>query len=134
MRLAHVRRANSAYWSASFMVSSMTDLSDEEFAAALERGRLYRATQPHATAARYDAASDQVVVELESGATFTFSPKVVEGLTEATAEQLSDIELLGDGFGLHGERLDVDYTVAGLVNGIFGTARWMARCLQKPNG
>jgi hypothetical protein len=30
------------------------------------------------------------------------------------------------GFGLHWETLDVDFSVAGLVNGIFGTAKWMA--------
>ena len=112
----------------------MVDLTAAEFAAARERGRLYRATQPHAVSARYDAKSDRIVVELDSGATFTFSPRLVEGLTEATADELADIELLGDGFGLHWEQLDVDYTVPGLVNGIFGTARWMAQRLQKPNG
>lgn len=32
----------------------------------------------------------------------------------------------GAGFGLHWETLDVDYTVPGLMNGVFGTARWMA--------
>lgn len=45
---------------------------------------------------------------------------------QATAEELADIELLGRGYGLHWEQLDVDYTVPGLVNGVFGTARWMA--------
>ena len=104
----------------------MVELTREEIAAARARGRLRRATEPHATSARYDRKSDRIVVELDSGATFTFPPQLVEGLTEATADQLADIELLGGGFGLHWERLDVDYTVPGLVNGIFGTARWMA--------
>lgn len=92
----------------------------------MERGRLYRATQPHAVSARYDSRSDRIVVELTSGATFAFPPRLVEGLTEATADQLADIELLGGGCGLHWEQLDVDYTVPGLVNNVFGTARWMA--------
>lgn len=104
----------------------MVDLTREELAAARERGRLRRATEPHATSARYDRKSDRIVVELDSGATFAFPPRLAEGLSEATADELTDIELLGDGFGLHWEQLDVDYTVPGLVNGVFGTARWMA--------
>jgi hypothetical protein len=104
----------------------MVELSRQELAAARARGRLRRATEPHAKSARYDRKSDRIVVELDSGATFAFPPRLVEGLTEATADELADIELLGDGFGLHWEQLDVDYTVPGLVNGVFGTAKWMA--------
>ena len=111
----------------------MADLTAAEIAAARERGRLYRATQPHAASARHDAKSDRIVVELTSGATFAVPPRLVEGLANATSDELADIELLGGGFGLHWEQLDVDYTVPGLVNGVFGTARWMARRLQKPN-
>ena len=104
----------------------MAEITREEIAAARARGRLRRATEPHAKSARYDSKNDRIVVELESGATLTFPPRLVEGLADATADELADIELLGDGFGLHWEQLDVDYTVPGLVNGIFGTARWMA--------
>src|SRR4051812_21942884 len=104
----------------------MVDLTAAELAAARERGRLYRETQPHAVSARYDARSERLVVELTSGATFAFPPRLVQGLTDAAPAQLAEVELLGDGEALHWETLDVDYSVAGLVNGIFGTARWMA--------
>jgi hypothetical protein len=63
--------------------------------------------------------------DLTNDATFAFPPRLVEGLTDATA-QLTEVEVLGLGFGLHWESLDLDYTVAGLLNGVFGTARWMA--------
>ena len=111
----------------------MADLTAAEIAAARERGRLYRATRPHAASARYDAGSDRIVVDLTSGATFAFPPRLVEGLADASPAHLAEVELLGDGYGLHWETLDVDYSVAGLVNGVFGTARWMAQRLQKPN-
>lgn len=104
----------------------MVDLTDAELAAAYERGRLYRATQPHAVSARYDSKSERIVVELTSGATFAFPPRLVEGLANAAPAHLAEVELLGDGEALHWETLDVDYSVAGLVNGVFGTARWMA--------
>jgi hypothetical protein len=104
----------------------MVDLTAAEIAAARERGRIYRATQPHAVSAHYDAKSDRIIVELTSGATFAFPPRLAQGLAGAAPAHLAEVELLGDGEALHWETLDVDYSVAGLVNGIFGTAKWMA--------
>lgn len=103
----------------------MAELTAAELAAARERGRVHRATQPHAMSARYDSKSDRIV-ELTSGATFAFPPRLVEGLADAAPAHLTEVELLGGGEALHWETLDVDYSVAGLVSGIFGTARWMA--------
>ena len=104
----------------------MADLTDAEIAAAEERGRIVLETQPHATSARYDAKSHRIVVELTNSATFAFPPALVEGLCDATPAELAEVEVLGAGFGLHWETLDVDYSVPGLVNGVFGTAKWMA--------
>jgi hypothetical protein len=56
---------------------------------------------------------------------------LVKGLCDATPEQLAEVEVevevQGMGFGLHWESLDGDSSVPGLMNGIFGTARWMAK-------
>jgi hypothetical protein len=104
----------------------MVELTDAQIAAANERGRIVRETQPHAAAARYDAKSDRVIVDLTNGATFAFPPRLVQGLNQATAEQLGEVEIIGAGYGLHWEALDLDYSVPGLVNGVFGTAKWMA--------
>lgn len=104
----------------------MADISDAEIEAATERGRMFRETHPHAESARYDAKADRVIVELTNGATFAFPPRLVEGLHDASAEQIAEVEVMGVGYGLHWETLDLDYTVPGLMNGIFGTAKWMA--------
>ena len=104
----------------------MVELTDEQIRAANERGRIVRETQPHAQSARYDAKADRVVVELTNGATFAFPPRLLEGLHEASPADIAEVEVIGCGFGLHWEALDLDYTVPGLVNRVFGTARWMA--------
>lgn len=104
----------------------MAELTRDQIEAANERGRIIRETQPHAAAARYDAKADRVIVDLTNGATFAFPPRLVEGLHEAAAEDIAKVEVIGGGFGLHWETLDLDYTVPGLVNGVFGTAGWMA--------
>jgi Protein of unknown function (DUF2442) len=102
------------------------NLTDAEIEAARERGRIALQTEPRAVSARYDAKTERIVVELVSGATFAFPPALVQGLSSASPQDLAEIEISPVGFGLHWPRLDEDYTVHGLMNGIFGTAKWMA--------
>lgn len=104
----------------------MVELTDEEIEAANERGRIFRETHPHAEKARYDAKADRVVVDLINGATFAFPPRLLQGLHDATPKQIAEVQVIGAGYGLHWESLDLDYSVPGLMNGVFGTAKWMA--------
>jgi len=104
----------------------MAELTDAAIDAAVARGRVARETEPRAVAARYDAKADRVIIDLANGTTFAFPPRLAQGLAGARPEDLAEIEILGQGHGLHWEQLDVDYSVPGLVSGIFGTARWMA--------
>ncbi len=104
----------------------MADLTHAQIAAANERGRLYRAGHAVALAARYDRKPGRIVVDLDNGATFAFPPELVQGLSGASERDLAEVEVIAAGEGLHWERLDVDYQVAGLLNGVFGTAKWLA--------
>lgn len=82
--------------------------SDAQAEAAQARGRAMMAEEPRAVAARYDARSERIVVELISGATFAFPPRLVQGLEDATAEQLAELEVIGVGFALHWETLKAE--------------------------
>lgn len=104
----------------------MADLSDEAIADALERGRLARSTEPRAASASYDRRDGHVVLVLTNGCTFSFPPRLVQGLERADDDALAEIEILGAGYGLHWEALDVDVSVPGLLAGIFGTRAFMA--------
>ena len=104
----------------------MTDPDDAQFEAAERRGRIALLTEPRAISARYDQQIDRIVVELVNGCTFMFPPRIAQGLETATDEELAEVETGPVGFGLHWERLDADFTVAGLMAGRFGTARYMA--------
>ena len=105
----------------------MAELTDTEITAALDRGRIARQTEPRARSARYDATSGRVMVELTNGCTFAFPPELAQGLEQADAEALAKVEILGAGYGLHWEALDVDLSVPGLLAGLFGTQAHMAR-------
>lgn len=105
----------------------MAELSDEQIDAAIGRGKHALATEPRAASARYDRKLDRIVVDLTNGCTFAFPPRLAQGLEDATDDQLEQIEILGFGYGLHWEALDVDLSIPGLLSGLFGTKAYMAR-------
>ncbi|NWK97772.1 DUF2442 domain-containing protein [Sphingobium lactosutens] len=105
----------------------MGELTQAQFDEAVRRGDRDLAIKPRARAARYDRSTGQVVIDLVSGATFSFPATLGQGLEKATAEQLEAVEIAGAGFGLHWEELDADLTVEGLLAGRFGSARYMAQ-------
>ena len=105
----------------------MADLTDAQIEAADARGRVARLREPRAAAARYDHSRGQVIVELTNGCTFSFPAHLAQGLEAATPAQLAEIEILGAGYGLHWEVLDVDLSIPGLFAGLFGTKSHIAR-------
>lgn len=105
----------------------MAELTDAAIDAALERGRIAQAGEPRAAAVRYDRQVGRVIVELTNGCTFAFPPRLAQGLETATDDELSAVEILGNGYGLHWEALDVDQSLPGLMAGLFGTRAHMAR-------
>ncbi|MGN7751633.1 DUF2442 domain-containing protein [Sinorhizobium sp. 22678] len=105
----------------------MAELTDTQIEAALESGRMARETEPRAASARYDERSGRIVVELTNGCTFAFPPRLAQGLEDGSSDQLAAVEILGQGYGLHWEALDVDLSIPGLLAGIFGTKAYMAR-------
>jgi hypothetical protein len=109
-------------------------VSRREFELANERGEQMRREFPHAVAARYDRASDKIVVELSSRMTLSFSPEDAQGLENAKPSQLEQIELTPSGFGIHFPKLDADFYVPGLLEGLLGSRKWMASRLGQVGG
>lgn len=109
----------------------MADVTDAEFDAAMERGRIAQQTEPRASSTRYDPEARRVIVELTNGCTFAFPPHIAQGLEAATDDELAAVEILGAGYGLHWEALDADLSVPGLLAGRFGTKAHMVRLAGK---
>jgi hypothetical protein len=105
----------------------MVEPTDTQIDAALARGSAAASSEPRAASVRYDSRLGRVVVELTNGCTFAFPPRLAQGLEQATEDELAEVEVMGAGYGLHWETLDVDFTVPGLLAGIFGTRSYMAR-------
>lgn len=69
----------------------------------------------HATDVR--CSSDELIVSLNDGRVLSAPLAWFPRLTRATAEQLADFELLGDGEGIHWPSVDEDISVAALLDG-----------------
>jgi hypothetical protein len=106
----------------------------EEYLEANRRGQEMLATIPHAVSARYDRRIGRVVVRLSTGLEISFSPRDAQGLETATWEQLREIEIDPPGFGLHFPALDADLYIPALLEGFFGSKRWMAARLGELGG
>ncbi|CDO38967.1 DUF2442 domain-containing protein [Novosphingobium sp. KN65.2] len=88
----------------------MNSITDAQIDAAIERSKIAVETEPRAASARYDRQLDRVIVDSTNGCTFAFPPRITQGLETATADQLAEVEILGLGYGLHWEALDVDFS------------------------
>ena len=96
-----------------------------QIAAARVRGRRLRAAEPRASKARYDRDRKILSVELTNGSSFRLPIKLIPGLRNSSASQLAVVEVSPSGEGLHWESLDVDLSVPGLLQQVFGTMTWM---------
>lgn len=105
--------------------------SDPQVEAAEARGRAMMEAEPRAQAVHYDAASGRVVVDLTNGCTFAFPARRVEELENATDAEIAEVEIVGMGFDLHWPTRDADLSLRGLMNGVYGTGKWMSELARR---
>lgn len=91
-------------------------------------------TTPTVVTARYDPDTDRVIMGLSNHLEVSFPAHEVQGLETATLADLSRIEIDPPGFGLHFPSLDADLYVPALLQGVFGSERWMAARLGARGG
>ena len=106
-------------------------LTEEEFqrqyAEATKRGKEALKTEIQAHSASYDRKTNRLILELKNGATLIVPCNLMQGLRDAAPKDIAAVELGLRGASVHWEKLDMDFTVGGLVRGIFGTKKWMAQ-------
>jgi hypothetical protein len=104
---------------------------DKEYDAAVQTAALSDKTEPRAATARYDRRSNRIIVELRNGASFLFPPELAQGLRGASAKDLANVEITPSGEGLRWPNLDADFSLPGLMMGMFGNKAWMAEFARR---
>ena len=88
----------------------------------------------HAVSARYDRRRSRILVRLSTGVELAFRPELAEGLAGASPTELADVQISPSGLGLHWPKLDADLYIPALLQGVFGSWRWMAAQLGTAGG
>jgi len=104
-------------------------ISHEQVKAAEERGRRLQ-REYAASEAHYDRQTGRVVVTFPTELQISFPPQKVQGLSEATEQDLQHIELSPSGLSLHFPKVDADVYIPALMQNILGSKSWMARIGQ----
>jgi hypothetical protein len=110
------------------------EVSDAELDRTIEEGRKGSAIAgdgPRAVRAEYNRDSGRIEVEMDGGWLIAFPPGAAQGLRGASAELLSQVEIVGDGYALHWEELDADFTIPGILAGKLGTRTWMRELARR---
>jgi Protein of unknown function (DUF2442) len=100
-------------------------ISRGQIDSAIARAKRFEAYDPRVTRAGYEAKEDLVSLYFDDGLKISIPRKQLQGLERANQAQISKIEIVGHGTGLHWPLLDVDHYVLGLLAHRLGTNRWM---------
>ena len=100
-------------------------VSSGQIDSAIARARQFEANDPRVIQVQYEAKEDLVSLSFADGLKVSIPRKQLQGLERANRSQLSKIEIVGNGTGLHWPLLDIDHYVPGLLEHRFGTKRWM---------
>jgi hypothetical protein len=69
---------------------------------------------------------DLLILKLSDGHRHLIPREDLQGLQSATREQIAQVEIVGNGTGLHWPALNVDHYVPSLLRRIYGSKSWMA--------
>ena len=72
-------------------------------------------------------ALDLLILKLSDGHRHLIPREDLQGLQSATKEQVAEVEIVGNGTGLHWPALDLDFYVPSLLRRVYGTKNWMAK-------
>jgi len=108
--------------------------SPDTFEMANQRSSKMRKSTPRAVSARYDRKHRRIVIHLSSSLDISFPPRIAQGLEHATPAALRDIEISPSGLGIHFPKLDADLYLPALLEGFFGSKKWMAARLGQLGG
>lgn len=106
----------------------------DSFGLANQRAERLQASVPKAISAHYDRNSGRIVINLSSRLAVSFSPRDAQGLGNARPSQLEEVEISPSGYGIHFPKLDADLYVPFLLEGFFGSRKWMASRLGRAGG
>lgn len=108
------------------MSEKQAKLTDSTIDAAYRRRDAKLAVEPLAVGTWYDRVGDTIIVEMNNGAALVIPRRFMQGLSNASTEQLQRGMIAGQGTALEWPDLDADFTIISLLRGVYGGKQWMS--------
>jgi hypothetical protein len=105
--------------------------TDDEIDQALERARKFEKYDRKVVRATYSKTTDRIRLELSDGSIHSIPRHLVQGLSAARGAELGRIQILNNGTGLLWPLLDVAHYVPGMLQGIYGSEKWMTALFKE---
>jgi hypothetical protein len=83
-------------------------------------------TELRAESVMFNESDNSITINLRNGAKFICPCHLIQGLQEASLDDLADVYISAAGNSIHWDTLDIDMGIPELITGIFGTKAWMA--------
>jgi hypothetical protein len=106
-------------------------VTDAEIDAAIGRAQEYAKYARKVVKATYSKTSRGLRLVLDDGVTCSIPRRLIQGLSEARDEELGRIQILSGGSGLLWPLLDVAHYVPALLQGVYGTEKWMTALYKR---
>jgi hypothetical protein len=105
--------------------------TDDEIDQALERARKFEKYDRRVLRATYSKSTDRIRLELSDGSIHLIPRHLIQGLGTASGAELGRIQILNNGTGLLWPLLDVAHYVPGMLQGIYGSEKWMTALFKE---
>ena len=106
------------------LTNKTVDLTDADIDAARVKGSRHK--ESLAVDAGYEAGRDAVFIVMDNGIRLEVPRGLLQGLEDATPEQLAQVQVLGSGTAIAWDDPNIGFTVLELCKGIFGSRAWMS--------
>ena len=99
---------------------------DNQFELATKKANENDLKEPRAVKVKFDKKTRRIVLDLSNETTFIFPVNIVQGLTLATDEELSEVKITPSKSDLSWNNLDVHFSLVSLMVGMFGNKACMS--------
>jgi Protein of unknown function (DUF2442) len=110
---------------------------DDEMEASIDRAmeRTQNDAPPVvAVSVDFDRTRRLLVVTLGNGRRLSIPQEDLQGLADVNVDEAAEVEIDSFGMALWWEKLDLGFTIDGLIDGRTGNARWMERLREERRG
>jgi len=104
---------------------------ERQYRQATRHAKKNERTELRAKTARYDARTKRLAIELTNGSRFEVPVRLLKEFVGARPEHIAAVELLPRGAALHWDKLDLDFSVGGLLTAALGARALMAEAGRK---